>query len=572
MRLSPVLGLAALAIIKPAAAAAVNATANATAAVGPAATLAGGAVVTGYTMPGLYQDIWAGIPFAAAPTGALRFAPPQAATYNASFAATQSGPACLQNGSDTSMAGAYGMSEDCLTLNVFAPEGASAAGAALPVMVWIFGGGFEDGTVSIYNGSGIVGRSIEMNTPVIYVAANYRLGIFGWGEGAEMAANGATNLGLRDQLFALEWVRDNIAAFGGDPSKVTAFGESAGAISISLMLLNESIDLFRGAIMESGAQSTNPLGPANTTWQTPYDLTVAYAGCNATANGTAAGNQSTFDCLKALPADVLNNATLAVKSLPQYQAPFIWGPSIDGDLIPGDPWELVTAGAYAKLPFITGNNLDEGTLFISTATNSTEFIAAYMETVDFSPSFNLSVLETLLAAYPNDPTIGSPYGTGNETFGLSPYFKELASIVGDGQFQSRRRKFLRDANYGGFNNTWTYQFEGATPGLAAYYGVMHGTDVYYVFGEATTANGYTADEEALATAMQTYWINFANYLDPNGSGGNTTAATLTYWPPHAYPANKNMLQLASGNVSVIQDDYRESQMDVFGRFHDALAY
>jgi carboxylesterase type B len=156
---------------------------------------------------------------------------------------------------------------------------------------------------------------------------------------------------------------------------VTVFGESAGAILISLLYLQPDIALFKGAIMESGAQSTAPIGPTGTTWQGPYDLLVEYAGCsgNASANSTSASNASSFDCLKALPADQILAAQEKVKQIPQYSlasvkvphsrvrtdSSFVFAPTIDGDIIPDSPHSLLAEGQFAKIPYISGNMKDE---------------------------------------------------------------------------------------------------------------------------------------------------------------------------------------------------------------------
>lgn len=151
--------------------------------------------------------------------GDLRFAPPQPASYNNTYAAIKQPPACLQAGNSSSTT--YGMSEDCLYLDIFQPANASDSNPTLPVMVWVYGGSFTSGAASIYNGTAIVAQSIQTEKPVIFVAFNYRLGILGFGNGEEIAANGAANLGIRDAIQALTWIQGNIWAWGGDASKVS---------------------------------------------------------------------------------------------------------------------------------------------------------------------------------------------------------------------------------------------------------------------------------------------------------------------------------------------------------------
>lgn len=173
-------------------------------------------------------------------------------------------------------------------------------------------------------------QSIHAGQHLIFVAVNYRLGIFGFPYGKEAAEAGAANLGLRDVMKGLEWVQGNIESFGGDPSRVTVFGESAGAIIISQLMLQTNItNLFSSAIMQSGAASSIPMGPTESTWQEPYDLLAAFAGCDGSAsnNITAGGDDkdeecydSAFECLKSLTGQELLGAQEQVRNLTQYQA------------------------------------------------------------------------------------------------------------------------------------------------------------------------------------------------------------------------------------------------------------
>ncbi|RSH92324.1 hypothetical protein EHS25_008739 [Saitozyma podzolica] len=512
------------------------------------------------------RDVYTGIPFAAPPVGDLRFTAPQAPTWNTtSFSATKPPPACLQNPNGT-LAGSYGISEDCLYLNVYTPAGANASTAYLPVMVWVYGGGFTSGSSSYYNATFLMLEGISTGRPFIFVSLNYRLGIFGWGSGAEIAQNNAANLGLRDVTKGLQWVQENIWAFGGNPSEasgVTVFGQSAGAISISLLYLQPNLNLFSRAIMESGAQSVSPIGPTATTWQTAYNAVVSAANCSVT-NTTAAGNQSTFDCLKALPAQQLLAAQLKVQGMLQF-AGFIFGksPSIDGDLIPDSPHTLLANGQFAQKPYISGNVKDEGTTFVPTAVSSEAQLGLFVNVLEPIAPDN-ATLAQLLQLYPNDPTVGSPFGTGNETFGLSPVFKQAAAIVGDGTFQSSRRWFLQStaSNFPDLA-TWSYFWNVSGPGTPAYEGVPHASEVLYVFGapQAPGYGNYTASDKVLSSAIGNYWINFAVYGDPSPAN---SPVNLTSWPQYGYSSgSKNLLDFSTGNISVITDDYREQQIAFF---------
>jgi carboxylesterase type B len=209
----------------------------------PSAVVKNG-TVTGSTLGNV--DSFKGIPFALPPTGSLRLKPPQSVTASypsGTFAATGEPKACPQFFSQVDSSdipadvlgellmsplvqAASNSGEDCLTLNVQRPTGTNSS-SKLPVVFWIFGGGFEVGSTQMYDGTPLVSESVALGHPVIYVAVNYRLGGFGFLAGKELQADGSTNLGLKDQRLGLKWVAENIAAFGGDPDKVTIWGESA---------------------------------------------------------------------------------------------------------------------------------------------------------------------------------------------------------------------------------------------------------------------------------------------------------------------------------------------------------
>ncbi|KIR31783.1 hypothetical protein I352_05778 [Cryptococcus deuterogattii MMRL2647] len=252
---------------------------------------------------------------------------------------------------------------------------------------------------------------------------------------------------------------------------------------------------------------------------------------------------------------------------------FLRSPTIDGDLITDSPHTLLSQGQFANKPFITGNNKDEGTRFVPIWINGTSFgldLINLAEPVDPSNE----TLAQLIIMYPDDPSLGSPFDTGNETFGLDPSFKQFAAINGDGQFQSPRRHFLQQANKYGNNHTWTYQFEQLTPGAPKYLGSYHGSEIIYVFGGvksdfATSAGSnarYSEADQKLSETMMTYWIKFAHHHNPNGNGdiGPTGSANATYWPSYEDNFdNRNMLRLKSDNITVFRDDYREKGMQFF---------
>ena len=189
------------------------------------------------------------------------------------------------------------------------------------------------------------------------MSINYRLGAFGWPLGREAGEAGATNLGLRDVIKALEWVKANIKSFGGDPSKVTIAGESAGAGIVSNLLLQEGTDLFRGAILESDASGA-PVGRPGELWQGAFDELLRQSGCGQYINATGG---AAFDCLRSLSADVLIAAQVKVQTENQYFNAVAWpfAPAVDGDLIKDYPHKLVKEGKFVRVPVIAGNNKDE---------------------------------------------------------------------------------------------------------------------------------------------------------------------------------------------------------------------
>uniref|UniRef100_A0A0W0G4M5 Carboxylic ester hydrolase n=1 Tax=Moniliophthora roreri TaxID=221103 RepID=A0A0W0G4M5_MONRR len=277
-------------------------------------------------------EFFGGIPYAEPPLGNLRFQPPilKPALDVPTFNATNFGPQCLQLPANVTSSG------DCLTVNVHRPIDLIRGNQLLAVMVFIHGGGFYIGNSSQLDGNPLVLRSIARGTPVIYASLNYRLGPLGFPQGTEAEQKGALNLGLKDQLTALEWIKRNIATFGGNPAKVTVFGESAGAVSIGVLYLNSGLEnLARGAILESG-------------------------GAGTTFTFEASRRQENWDSFVAAVPDTLLQATGVSFAEAREQFPFV--PALDGPggLLPELPSEMYAKGQFARIPFISGTNLDEG--------------------------------------------------------------------------------------------------------------------------------------------------------------------------------------------------------------------
>ncbi|EUC62981.1 extracellular lipase, putative [Rhizoctonia solani AG-3 Rhs1AP] len=411
----------------------------------------------------------------------------------------------------------------------------------------------------------MVQPSIPAGKPFIYVALNYRTGLFGFPPGTKSAAAGALNLGLKDQRLALEWVQENIEYFGGDKTRVTLFGESAGAISTAYQSMYKGGDIggvFRGMIMQSGSPSSVNAPPADDPIQEQmYQFFVNATGCTGAAD--------TFECLRSAPSDVLQQANQDVIQVPAEwkgpdQGPVALGPVLaPGDVfLPELPSVSIHAGRYAKVPFINGDVKDEGTVFINQTTpqtdkNVTGWLTYQAPGLYFGIDNETAVTE-LLKYYLADPAVGSPYGTGNETFGVAAQYKRLASLVGDLIFEASRRDHLRTATADGVN-AWSYFFNqtlnSLDPTLTSW-GVQHVAENTFVFSAVDEfLEGSTVPEDfsRLEDATFNYWLNFAYNLDPNEPSNSHL-----YWPK--YGSNATSISLGS-TISLISDTYRAKGID-----------
>lgn len=325
-------------------------------------------------------EYFRGIPYAQPPVGPLRLKPPVRLESfgSAPVDATGVGPACpqmtavditplflevilLPNVEETLFFGesAGRETEDCLTVSVMRPRGTPAE-AKLPVLFWIFGGGFESGSPQQYNGSVLIPQSVAQGKPMIIVAVNYRLGAFGFLGGREVLADGAANLGLLDQRMGLQWVADNIEAFGGDPERVVVWGESAGSISVFDQLalfdgnnIYKGRPLFRGAIMDSGSITpTEPVDGAKA--QGIFDAVVEAAGC------ASVEDLAKLECLREVDYDAFLDASNSVPSYLGYTSlAFSYAPRQDGLILSDSPEVLAETGKYAAVPIIIGNQENE---------------------------------------------------------------------------------------------------------------------------------------------------------------------------------------------------------------------
>ncbi|KAF5325380.1 hypothetical protein D9619_009952 [Psilocybe cf. subviscida] len=502
----------------------------------------GGTALNGLSLPELGVEFFGGIPFAEPPLRDLRLKPPVLKTRLniPQFDASSYGIGCLQPAANTSE-----FSEDCLTLNIHRPAGV-APNAKLPVMFWTFGGGFTVGSGASQNGSRLVAHSVARGTPIIYVNHNYRLGPLGFPQGQEADDNKILNLALKDTLAALEWVQANIGIFGGDKSKVTVFGESAGAGIIGTLMLDSPLPtMARAAILESGtADGVPPFKAADN--EKAWEVFVsAIPSCAALAT-----SGKTLDCLaKASRTEIFSALNYTITNTGSF------GLTIDGPngIVPALPSRLLSSGRFSRMPFIAGTNLDEGTVFVNPESDLSEnairntLITRYSPPLVSSAALNATVNQ-LLKLYPDVLALGSPYNTGNETFGLPAGFKRESAIIGDTVIQAPRRRLTQAASKFDIP-AYAYYFTQPQPFGLPYDGVAHTTEIAFVYGT-------TPDTSPLSEIMMDYWLSYGTSLTPNDGKGSKRPN----WPRYT-SHNQILMQLNSGNLTVIPDAYRKTQID-----------
>ncbi|KAF8893671.1 carotenoid ester lipase precursor [Gymnopilus junonius] len=414
--------------------------------------------------------------------------------------------------------------EDCLTINIIKPSVPSLSNHKLPVVVWIHGGAYQVGDTASYDsvGSGLVARSIQLGKPIIYVSINYRLSAYGFLGGLQIFQEGNGNLGLRDQRLAIQWVNKYIHAFGGDPSKVTLWGQSSGAISVGLQMMTNGGNaqgLFRAGFMMSGA----PLPVGNITkgtGQSFFSFLASDTGCSAASDALA--------CLRALPFPVLKASVDKTPSFFSYEVSLalVWHPSVDGVFLKDNPQALVTKGAFANIPLVSGTVDDEGTLFgISSLNITTDAdFRSYVET-NWQPRNPVDTLDQLWTLYPADPAAGSPFDTGKAN-ALTPQFKRVSAFISDSIQNGPRRLFLQQATTKAKVFGYITKRLKSTDGIGSY----HGSDL-------------------VAGIVNDNLIHFVSDLDPNTSVG-------VHWPQYTTRSPNLYTFPANGPPLITQDTFR----------------
>ena len=442
-----------------------------------------------------------GIPYAAPPVGDLRWQAPQPLIpWKSEMDATKYGRHCAQNlfCDDMNFQDSAGPtdpgSEDCLTLNVYAPSHQGRRGG-LPVMVWIHGGGYVAGSSSEprHNGDFLPLKG------VVLVTFNYRLGVFGFLATPQLASEqggSAGNYGLMDMVAALSWVKRNIATFGGDPNCVTIFGESAGSFAVSTLMAAPSAQgLFHRAIGESG-------GALNSDAHATESLAVVSPKDEAWA--IDAGAHSLAD-LRALSTDQILAAAAAKSSVR-------FGPIIDGKFLSESVLERYNSGKQAKIPLLAGFNRDEGADFATGMTAGKWQSLARERFADKADAF--------LRLYP-----GSSDATA---------LRSAADFGGDQFIAYGTWKWMEIDRKTGNRNIYRYKMDLAAPPSKFAQGsyAFHSDDIEYVFGTLDTRPGavWRAEDRVLSEQMMSYWTNFAKHGDPNGTDG--TGHRLPDWPKY----------------------------------------
>jgi para-nitrobenzyl esterase len=456
---------------------------------------------------GLAGDIsvFKGIPYAAPPIAELRWKPPQPAPrWSGVREAKEFGPQCVYRGP-----GAFAGpgSEDCLTLNMWTP--AKRPGERLPVMVWIHGSGFQfgSGRWPLYEGTGLA------KLGVVLVTLNYRLNIFGFLSHPDLAKEspkGASgNYGLLDQMAALKWVKNNIAKFGGDPNRVTIFGESAGGSSVAYLMLSPlAKGLFDRAIIASTSipSSVPHLREARYGLQPAEDLGIGHG------RQIAGLRAKTVEEILALAKPATGTNIFSATSWDYW-------PVVDGWVIPTDPAEMYAAGRFHRVPVLVGTCGNEGGFFAA--------LSRQAEAADFENWVNATFVNYAPAILQRYPVIAGKdiRVLAGELFGASYFYYPARTVART--LASRGVK------------TWMFHFTRVNPHAPfAKLGAVHGSEMRYVFanpsaGLATAVFKIEPKDEEIAKLMSSAWVHFAATGDPNGPG-------LPKWPEYRQNSDQHL--------------------------------
>ena len=493
--------------------------------------------------------VFRGIPYAKPPVGALRWrAPEPHPAWKGTRSARRYGPAAPQVGPVGRLVrlligapeGQQGL--NCLSLNVWTP---ACDRRRRPVMVWIHGGAFILGSsaMPLYRG-----WRLAKTGDVVVVSFNYRLGAFGFanwrGLGSEAEALPA-NLGLRDQIAALEWVRDNIEAFGGDPQNVTLFGESAGAMSLGCLLgTPRARGLFHKAILQSGAA-------ANVSTPEQMDRVTHHFLSSLRLEPASVGALERAPVAQILSAQARASARFGIAA-----GNLAWQPCVDGDLIPEPPLQAIARGAARDVPVLIGTNRDEWKLFLAGDSKGRRLDEAGLgrrlqrafSKQDFGEGD--SGENAALRAARAYQRVRGPRG--------AEPVERWAAFQSDRIFH-RPAMLLADAQAAHQPRTFAYHFEWAPPALETRVGACHGLELPFVFGGLRAAAlrallGASPRTQHLCTRMQRAWLGFAR-------SGTPAHADLPDWPRYETEAR---LTMALANECTLREDPHRRAREVWG--------
>jgi len=454
-----------------------------------------------------------GIPYAAPPVGPLRWRAPQPAPRHTGVLATMAyGNTCLAAfNPQAAPAPSSTQSEDCLTLNVWTPALPVPSAVLKPVMVWIHGGGFEFGSSAsrTYDGSTLAARG------VVVVSMNYRLGVFGYLAASQLDQESGTSgmWGLLDQIAALQWVRQNIASFGGDPNRVTIFGESAGAHAVGMLLVSpKARGLVNGAIMESGAF-----------WDSEHGSIATHQEQLSKGAAFVASFPPGTDLRSVDAATITQHAPWDYVSDPGVMVPgnLAFAPSVDGDVLRLSPAEVFARNAELNVPLLAGWNAAEYFLFTPRA-------LPYSSPQAFDNAaanqFGSRCLPQFQALYPASSAIVPAFPAPQTQPQASAYQEDGDIIIAEQTWEA-----LAIPQRPGSPNRYGYRFS-YTSSYAPI--ASHTAELPFVFGTLTpeafapTAPAATAADRQVSALLVSYWTNFAKNGDPNGPG-------LPVWPVFA---------------------------------------
>ncbi|CAI7612081.1 unnamed protein product [Penicillium glandicola] len=444
---------------------------------------------------------WLGMRFAAPPVGELRFAAPQdPLPVKGIQPAIEHGSICIPTASSEGRAVPAGASEDCLFLDIYAPSAAVKDSKKLPVYFFIQGGGFAGNSNPNYNGTGLIKASGDN---MVVVTFNYRVGPYGFLAGEEVEKGASLNNGLKDQHQALKWVQKHISKFGGDPKHVVLGGDSAGAASITLLLSaygGKDEGLFVAAAAES--QSFGPVLNV-TESQFAYNALVTATACDSSSN--------TLACLRNLDVNALQQQNVnrpypGAKGKPLY----LYGPTIDEDLVVDYTYRLFHDGKFVKVPVIFGDDTNEGTKFVPKSTSSVDAADTFLQ--NQFPSMKQAHLTKINSMYLTEDQ--------TETFpSAGPYWRPASTAYGEIRYICPGIDMSSIYAAAGVPS-WNYHYAVQdTANENSGVGTFHTVELNAIWGPTNTGGGapasYYNTNADIVPVMQGYWTSFITSLDPN---------------------------------------------------------